>query len=155
MSASRFADADAAHEAIALALPMIERAVKDPQICGTGFLCIVVLDPGLSPDQATFDEAVLAEHAIGDRARWDADYAAFARAKAQLCWRHRSDAHATQALQPHRLHAGETLLWGGVCLDGIVVGVSGAIPWYDEAFATAVAANLRAIAKRRHAEALE
>jgi hypothetical protein len=32
--------------------------------------------------------------------------------------------------------------------------VSGAHPWYDEAFALAVAANLRAIAKGRHAKAV-
>jgi hypothetical protein len=37
MSGSRFADADAARDAIALALPMIESAVKDPRICGAGF----------------------------------------------------------------------------------------------------------------------
>jgi len=46
------------------------------------------------------------------------------------------------------------VLWGSVCLDGIVVGVSGAHPWWDEAFATAIAANLRAISKKAHADAL-
>jgi hypothetical protein len=33
--------------------------------------------------------------------------------------------------------------------------VSGAHPYFDEAFATAIAANLRAIAKQRHAAARE
>jgi hypothetical protein len=37
---------------------------------------------------------------------------------------------------------------------GIVVGVSGAFPCWDEAIGTAVAANLRAIAQQRHAEAV-
>jgi len=37
---------------------------------------------------------------------------------------------------------------------GIVVGVSGAHPQWDEAFATAIAANLRAIAQQRHAAEL-
>jgi hypothetical protein len=46
-------------------------------------------------------------------------------------------------------------LWGSAVLDGIVVAASGAFPWFDEAFATALAANLRAIAKQRHAAALE
>jgi uncharacterized iron-regulated membrane protein len=59
-----------------------------------------------------------------------------------------------QSTRAHALREGDSLLWGSVCLDGIVVGVSGAEAWWDEAFATAVAANLRAIAKARHAEAL-
>lgn len=151
---SRFADEASANEAVAMALPMIEAALRDPAVSGTGFLCIVVLDPGMSPAHARFDEAVLVEHAVGDRHRWDADYAAFARAKARLAWESGLDGHRLQAALPHRLVEGDSLLWGGVCLDGIVVGVSGAFPWWDEAFATAVAANLRAIAKRRHAEAI-
>lgn len=151
---SRFADESAAHEAVALALPAIEAAVRDPAVSGGGFLCIVVLDPGLAPGDAEFDEAVLVEHAVGDRARWDADYAAFARAKARLAWQTGADGHRLQALQPQRLVDGDSLLWGGVWLEGIVVGVSGAFAWWDEAFATTVAANLRAIAKQRHAEAI-
>jgi hypothetical protein len=151
---SHFADEAAAHEAVALALPMIEAAVRNPSVSGAGFLCIVVLDPALAPGQARFDDAVLVEHAVGERSRWDADYAAFARAKARLAWHSGVDGHRLQSAQPHRLAEGDSLLWGGVCLDGIVVGVSGAFPWWDEAFATAVASNLRAIAKQRHAEAV-
>lgn len=151
---SHFADESAAHEAVALALPMIEAAVRDPSVSGAGFLCIVVLDPALAPGRARFDDAVLLEHAVGDRSRWDADYAGFARAKARLAWESGLDGHRLQSALPHRLAEGDSLLWGAVCLDGIVVGVSGAFPWWDEAFATAVAANLRAIAKQRHAEAV-
>ena len=150
---SYFADARAAREAVDLALPMIEQAIRDPAVCGAGFLCIVVMDPALGVRDARFEDAILLEHAIGDRARWDADYAAYARAKARLSWCAAVDGQHVQALAPHRLREGDTLLWGGVVLDGIVVGVSGAQPWFDEAFATCVAANLRAIAKRRHAAA--
>lgn len=152
---SRYADAGAARMALDMALPMIEAAMRDEQVCGSGFLYIVVMDPALGPAEARFEEAVLLEHAIGDRSRWDADYAAFARAKAKLSWTSGQDSHHVQTGLPHALAEGDSLLWGSVCLDGIVVGVSGAHPWYDEAFATAVAANLRAIAKRRHAEARE
>jgi hypothetical protein len=59
------------------------------------------------------------------------------------------DAHLVQASRAHALAEGDSLLWGAVCLDGIVVGVSGAFPWYDEAFAITVAGNLRAVAKAR------
>ena len=152
---SHYADAGAARQAIAMALPMLERAVEDRSVVGSGFLCVVVLDPGVRHGEVPFDDAVLAEHCIGDRSRWDADYAAFARAKAALSWRHACDSQSVQASRAHALGEGDSLLWGSVWLDGIVVGVSGAFPWFDEAFALAVAANLRAIAKQRQAAALE
>ncbi len=151
---SHFADRHAAEQALALTLPMIEAAMADPQVSGCGFFYLVVMDPALTPADCPFEEAVLLEHAVGDRSRWDADYAGFARAKARLAW-NQGDTHALQSLQPHRLREGDSLLWGSAVLDGIVVAASGAYPWFDEAFATALAANLRAIAKQRHAAALE
>lgn len=148
---SHFADRDAARRAVQMALPMIETAMKDPAICDSGFLYIVVMDPALPPADSTFDDAVMFEHAIGDRSRWDADYAAFARAKARIAWQLGRDSHGVQSGAPHLLRAGDTVLWGSVWLDGIVVSVSGAQACYDEAFATAIAATLRAVAKTRHA----
>ncbi|WP_028999556.1 hypothetical protein [Azohydromonas australica] len=151
---SHFADRQAAEQALALTLPMIEAAMADPMVSGCGFFYLVVMDPALTPADCPFEEAVLLEHAVGDRSRWDADYAGFARAKARLAW-NQGDTHALQTQQPHRLREGDSLLWGSAVLDGIVVAASGAFPWFDEAFATALAANLRAIAKQRHAAALE
>jgi hypothetical protein len=91
-----------------------------------------VVDPASGPRDARFDDAILYEHSIGDRARWDADYAAFARAKAELSWRTRSD-------NPK----------GAVWLDGIVVGASGELEPFDQAFAGAVAMCLRALARQQ------
>jgi hypothetical protein len=145
---SRYADRRAAERALAMALPMIEPLMRDPAVVGSGFLHIVVMDPARTPADGPFDEAVLLEHSIGDRARWDADYAAFARAKALLSWRHGQGSHGLQATAPHVLREGDTLLAGSAWIDGIVVGVSGAHPHYDEAFATCIAACLRAVAKQ-------
>jgi hypothetical protein len=151
---SHFADAAAARKALDMALPALQTSMQDPAVCGSGTVAIVVMDPGLSPLDGDFEQAILLEQAVGitDPQRWDADYLAFARAKARLSWMSRQDSAALQATQPHRLRQGDSLLWGSVCLDGIVVGVSGAHPWWDEAFATTIAAHLRAIAKARQAE---
>ncbi len=149
IAGSYFADAAAARQALEMALPMIETAMLDKQVCGSGFLYLVVMDPAIGPGDASFDRAVLLEHAIGDRSQWDADYAAFAREKARLGWQRGNDCHRLQSSYPHFLREGDSLLWGSVWLDGIVVAASGAEPWYDEAFALCVAANLRAIAKQR------
>jgi hypothetical protein len=151
-SRSVFADTGAARRALEMALPMIEPLMREPDVVGSGFLYIVVMDPAAEGDD--FDAAVLLEHAVGDRSKWDADYAGFARAKARLAWRTRRDGQAVQACSPQLLREGDTLLTGAVCLDGIVVGVSGAHPYYDEAFATCIAGCLRAVAKHRWTEAV-
>lgn len=151
--AAVFCSEQTAREAIELALPMIRQWLDDPHICGSGCLCIVVMDPAKRWPQATFADAVLLEHDAITRNDWDADYAAFARAKARAAWEHGCDSAAVQARRPQCLREGDSLLWGGVWLDGIVVAASGAMPWYDEAIACCVAANLRALAKMRFAEA--
>lgn len=146
-SGSFFVDRACAEKAVAMSLPMITEAMKDPAVCGSGFLYLVVMDPALHPSNASFRDAILYEHAIGDRGKWDADYGEFARAKARVAWRAGMDGHRVQELRPYMLTAQDTLLWGAVVLDGIVVAASGAHPWYDEAFAGTVAMCVRALAK--------
>lgn len=150
---SHYITPDTARQAVALAAPMLEEARADRDVVGSGFLYVVIMDPARSPAGCAFEDAVLYEHAVGDPSRWDADYAAFARAKAKLSWRTGLDGDVVQACQPHRLRSGDTLLRGAVCLDGIVVAVSGAFPAFDEAFAGSVALCLRALA--RHAREAE
>jgi hypothetical protein len=151
-SGSYFIDRQAAEKAITLAMPMIAAAMQLKEVGESGFLYIVIMDPLLTPERAAFEEAILHEHAVGDREKWDADYAAFARAKARVAWRTGMDGHLVQELRPHMLTARDTVLWGSVAVDGIVVSVSGANPWYDEAFAGTVAMCLRGIAKAGIAE---
>ena len=147
----RMVDVDAARAAVALALPVVELAMPDPAVGDSGCLHIVVMDP-LAPPDCAFEQAILHEHSI-NREGWDADYARFARAKAHVSWRNGMDSHRVQASMPQRLQPGDTLLWGSVCMDGIVVAVSGLHPWYDEAIAGMVACWLRAMAKGRAAAA--
>ena len=136
-------DADAA---IDLAMPSIAAALAQRHVSGEGVLHVVVMDPAAGADDA-FERCVLRERSVGDPDAWHADYRGFARAKAALAWRHRCDTHDLQALEPHRLARGDTLLWGSAVHRGIVVAASGAHPWYDAAFAHAVAAFLAAIAQ--------
>jgi hypothetical protein len=79
---------------------------------------------------------------------WDADYAGHARAKAHLSWSLERDSHTLAYSSPHLLRKGDTPAPGGVCLDGLVVAASGALPVYDEVFAGTVALCLRAIARK-------
>lgn len=146
---SRFADIEAARTAVNLALPFIEKTLERPGVSARKVLHVVVLDPAATCDCSNFEEALLYEHSVGDCHNWDADYAAFARDKARLSWCHQMGSRHLIHMEPHRLSLSDTLLWGSVWLDGIVVAASGAMPAWDEAFSLCVAGNLRAIALER------
>ncbi|WP_144639465.1 hypothetical protein [Bordetella genomosp. 13] len=137
----------AAVRAVELVMPMLRAAVTDDRIGESHCLHVVVMHPLKTPSNATFEEAVLYEESVGDRAKWDADYAAFARGKAALSWRTGQDSHAVCTTVAHLLRPEDTALWGSVWHEGIIVGVSGAQPWYDEAFAGAVAHAFKAVLK--------
>jgi hypothetical protein len=138
-----------AEEAVGLALPAIEAALKRPGVSGEGVLHVVVMDPHAVPGRDAFEDAVLFERPVGDPGSWGADYRGFARAKAALSWRLQCDTHVVQELRPHLLQGGDTLIWGGVVRDGLVVAASGAHPWFDEAFANAVAGFILALAQEK------
>lgn len=149
MSARRgLVDARLAAQAIALAVPTLDALLSTEGVSGERVLHIVVIDPCCEPATSR-EAAVLHEHSIGDPARWGADYAGFARAKAVLAWRLQCDSQRVQDEAPHRLARGDTLLGGGIIRKGLVVGVSGAHPWYDTACAGIVAELILALAQQR------
>lgn len=152
-SGSYFINRRTAEAAVQMSLPLITEAMKRKEVGESGFLYLVIMDPLRTPANSTFEEAILYEYSIGDPATWDADYGAFARAKAHVAWKSGMDSHLVQELRPHLLSAGDTVLWGSIVLDGIVVAASGANPWYDEAFSGTVAMCLRAVAKAGAVEA--
>nr|WP_307726774.1 hypothetical protein [uncultured Caldimonas sp.] len=148
-SDSALVDRDMAQRAVELALPILEASTRDDRINQGGFMHVVVMDPARTPMNASFEEAILYEQSIGGRREdWDADYAGFARAKARISWQHGADSFRVQTAEPYRLRPGDTTLWGSVCLDGIVVAVSGGEAEFDEAFSGMVAMLIRAFAKQ-------
>lgn len=144
-----YADRATAVQAVALARPMLEAVVLGKRVGASGFLHIVIMNPLAAPDCCDFADAVLYEESVGDPREWDADYAAYARAKARLSWRTGRASREVHALLPHLLNARDTRVWGSVATDGIVVGVSGADPWYDEALAGAIAQLFKAVTRER------
>ena len=128
---NRRIDRRVASKAVELSLPLIENAMRDKSYGDSGFLHIVVVDPQVNSGR--FEDAILHEHSVGDRAKWDADYAWYARGKAELAWRERRDNSK-----------------GAVCVDGLVVGASGAFEPFDQAYAGVVAMWIRALARHEH-----
>ena len=145
---SHLVNADMARHAVELCLPTIAASMESREAGASGFLYVVVMKPGFTPAHGSFADAILYEHAVGDKTKWDADYGRFARGKAEVSWRTGMDSRLVQQHKPHLLARGDSLLWGGVVLHDIVVAVSGADPWFDEAFAGSVAMFLRALAQK-------
>ncbi|MCA3182942.1 MULTISPECIES: hypothetical protein [unclassified Cupriavidus] len=143
------ADADAARRAVELALPMLERSLEDKGVGESHCLHIVIMDPGKPYGACAFEQAILYEHSLPSRDRWDADYAHYAREKARITWRTLIDSGQLMDRAPHLLCTGDTVLSGAIVLDGIVVAASGANGWYDEAFSRCVASLLRAVVRER------
>lgn len=141
-------DADLAGRAIALAEPTLKALLAAPGVSGERVLHIVVIDPSSIPGTAA-EPRVLHERSLGDPATWGADYAGFAQAKARLAWRLQRDSQHVQDELPHLLAAGDTLLGGAIVRKGLVVGASGAHPWYDAACAAIVAELILALAQQR------
>ena len=124
--ASYFADQDTARHAVELCLPMINAAMESREAGASGFLYIVVMKPGFTPAHGSFQDAILYEHAVGDRAKWDADYGMYARGKAEVSWRTGLDSDLARQCKPYLLAEGDSTLCGGVVLHDITVAVSGA-----------------------------
>lgn len=146
---SYFVTKDTARQAVELCLPTIEASMQSREAGASGFLYIVILKPGFTPDDGSFADAILYEHPVGDTSKWDADYGDYARRKAELSWRSGLDTRVLQQTKPHLLAGGDSLLWGGIVFNDITIAVSGADPWYDEAFAGSIALFLIALARKQ------
>src|SRR5439155_7556309 len=93
---SYFVDRELAARAVDMAMPLLRSAMEHKEFGDSGFLHIVVMNPGMAPRDTKFEQAILYEHSLGDPANWDADYGAVARAKAKLAWCHQRDSYAVQ-----------------------------------------------------------
>lgn len=112
-----------------------ETTLRDEAVSAEHALHVVVMDPASARERVPFESAILLERSVGDPARWQADYAHYARAKARLAWREGVDSGALVEGAPARLRTGDLLVEGAVCRHGWIVAASGAQPWYDAAFA--------------------
>jgi hypothetical protein len=115
--------------------PMLDKLLADDSISGEHAMHLVVMNPAADP-RTPFDAAILVERSFGDPARWQADYAWYARAKTRLAWREQMSLRTLFAQHPERLLDDDIGVEGAVKDGRWVVGASGAQAWYDHAIAT-------------------
>jgi len=116
--------------------PLLGPLLADRSISGESATHVVVMDPAADPRATSFDDAILAERSFGDPARWEADYAWYARAKARLAWREQMTLRTLFAEHADRLRDGDIRVEGAVRGGQWIVAASGAQAWYDHAIAT-------------------
>ena len=100
------------------------------------------------PLDVKFEDHLLLREAIGDPKQWEHNYDGIALAKARESVR---TGQATATLPPHYLQKHDTVYWGSVVREDIVVACSGVQPYYDEMFSGWLADAIKAVAKDRFA----
>lgn len=144
-----------AAKAVEMVLPAVQ-TLMGQGVLKRHHLHIVVLDPAFTPADLPVgvwrEKAILYEHSLGDPKEWQKPYDMFARSKAFLSWRYGLPTQVIQTRCPHLLEAGETAYYGSAVSDGLVVGVSGVQPYYDQMIASWVLEACRALAIERHLE---
>jgi hypothetical protein len=135
---------DVALHALDTLAPMLATLLADREKSGESAMHVVVMDPAADPRTTSFEDAILCERSYGEPARWEADYAWYARAKTRLAFRERMSLRTLYAMHAERLHADDIRVEGAVCAGRWVVGASGAQAWYDHAVATCAIALIEA-----------
>ncbi len=137
-------------EAYLMVLPMIQATLKSR--CKRQHLAVIVTTTeNILPrnHEQSFHDDCLLVLAIGTQEEWEYPYRDIALSKAEKSARTGKD---TAELSPHYLIDADTVYWGSVVLEDIVVACSGVEPYYDEMFSMWIAAAIKALAKKRFAE---
>jgi hypothetical protein len=129
------ATAAAVERALDALSPLLATLLADRSISAERAMHVVVMDPDANRHTTAFDKAILCERSFGEPARWEADYAWYARAKARVAWREQASLRDLLAHAPQRLRDDDIRVEGAVFDQGLVVAASGAQPWYDHAIA--------------------
>jgi hypothetical protein len=138
------------HEAFELVRPQIEATLKSR--AKREHLAIVVTAPEAinprNPDKSFKDDCYLVT-GIGDKDDWEHDYEAVALSKADESAR---TGKGTAKLAPHYLLDEDTVYWGSVVIEDIVVACSGAEAYFDEMFSGWIATAIKALCKEKFAK---
>lgn len=135
--------------AIELLRPTVEAAILDPSVSHDRSLVIVVMDPGAEAADDG-EGAILGRYAFGRAGEVAVDYERYAVDKARAAWRERCDTSVLRERGAALLSAALPLV-GGLHRHGWTLGVSGAVPCFDEALGACLVELLHALALNRPA----
>lgn len=136
-------------EAYAVVVPQIVTILKERAKREHLAIVVTATDAIMErdPDKSFKDDCYLVTN-LGDKADWEHDYEAVALSKAEKSVR---TGKATAELEPHYLVDNDTVYWGSVVIDDIVVACSGVEAYYDEMFSGWIATAVKALCKEKFA----
>lgn len=140
-------------ELAAQAVQMVRPSVEALMMSGRfkrPTLHIVIGDPSFKPHDANRERCwrnngILHQETIGNTSDWERPYDSIALSKTYLSWQHGMPTQILQARCPHLLEYGDTTFFGSAVRDGLVVGVSGVQPYFDQMVAEWVLEACRAL----------
>jgi len=137
-------------EAFELIRPHIEATLKNH--AKREHLAVVVtateaINPR-NPDKSFKEDCYLVT-GIGNKADWEHDYEKVALSKASKSTR---TGRGTVELAPHYLLDDDTVYWGSVVVEDIVVACSGVEAYYDEMFSGWIGTTIKALCKEKFAK---
>ncbi len=129
-----------AKQAIDLVLPSILAAIESGKLGNYSGFHVVIVNPLCQWSEHTdIQWSILYEYSHGDPEHWKYEFQKIARSKAEISWRTGLSTRVIQLTAPHLLIEGDTIYYGSVVIDGIVVAVSGFKQEIDELFAGMIA----------------
>jgi len=131
----------ASQQFISIIAPEVKR-LADVNIIKRASLALVLLDPSV-PYAPGEKLPILFSGGVKDEP-WAKPYDEFAQAKAMISWRTGLSSRVVQQTMPHLVESGDTVWWGSVVLDGLIVAASGVMPEHDEMLALYFAGACRA-----------
>ncbi len=139
-----------------LVRPCIELTMRSGITSGEDLAVVVTATNDINPwtpeaDGKSFEDSCYLVASIGKLERHTYPIAKIALRKAEQSVR---TGLPTSKLAPQYLLGDDTLYWGSVVVDGIVVACSGLKPYHDEMFAYWIATAIQAEAKSRYEELL-
>lgn len=124
--------------------PSVKHAMYQQHV-NKSHMHVVVLQPGV-PYVEDDELPILFETSFGDQEDWDnwggLSYKDFAYGKARLSWRTGLSSREVVLTKPHLLRPGDCRLWGSSVYGGVITGVSGVQPFFDEMFAIMTSAAM-------------
>lgn len=137
---------DLVKKAYEMVLPLIEEILDNGTTNRKHLSIVVAAIPAIRPSSKPFDKSCYLVTSLGDKKEWECDYQAIALSKAALSAR---TSKGTAELGPQYLLYGDTIYYGSVVLDGIVVACAGVESYYDEMIAMWIAATIKALCKEK------
>lgn len=118
-----------AAESVELCLPSIKKLLKER--AKRQDMHIVIMDPRYKAWEKNFEDSVLYEYSLGDKASWSVDFQSVALQKAEQSWRVGHSNMYTHLFAPASLRVGDVAFYGSFDHNGIIVAASGVESWFD------------------------